>query len=390
MILVAIAAVALKGDAIEVAPSGGDSRVADGAFVCAAGDRFQLGCGGSTWSPVGFDDYRLTSAPGGYVCDEATGEIDDEELGEHLEWIAATGANTVRTWFFQSYTEGGTDFSSFDRLLEAASDRGLRVIPVLVNHFPDCEPRGLPRDVGFYENGYRHAEDGYDLSYRDYAARVAARYRDDPAIAFWQLVNEAQAPDAGGACDEPRAASALAGFAADVSSVIRAQDPNHLISLGPEGLGSCGTVGADYAFVQEAVDVCGIHQYGMLTAAATGTADVQTPQDFLAAIAQCGAGGLGKPIIAGEIGVPSDLSALGARTGMATSSTLATRAGLLDAIVMEQCELGLDGALLWQAVTPDQPAASASEYDIAPGDPVNDLIERWAVAFSDAGPQAAP
>ena len=253
------------------------------------------------------------------------------------------------------------------------------MIPVLVNHFPDCEPSGgAPKDIGFYADEFRQPSEGYALSFHDYAARVAARYRDDPTIAFWQLVNEAQAPSADGACHEPAAASALAGFAAEMSAVIRAADPNHLIGLGPEGTDRCGTTGDDYALVQEAVDVCGIHQYPDPPELAASPE--RLPGATLSAIEQCGPDGIDKPIVAGEIGAPADLGASGEETGVVTEATLQRRAALIDGQIRAGARLGLDGALIWQRT--EGPVA-ASTYDVARGDPIDALIGDWALDFSD-------
>lgn len=359
-----------------------------GDFVCVDGDRLELGCGGTEWNPVGFNDYRLTSAPDGYVCDPATGEIDDDALDERLDSIAATGANVVRTWFFQSYTDGAASFDAFDRVLAAAAVRGLRVIPVLTNHFPDCEPSGGgPKDIDFYAGGFLQRTDGYALSFRDFASLMAARYRDDPTIALWQLVNEAQAPGADGACDEASAASALAGFTAEMTAAVRAADPNHPISLGPRGVGYCGTGGNDYALVQEAADVCGMHQYegdGGLPSVPMSASSAGLSSDAVNAIEQCGPAGLNKPIIAGEIGVARDpLGLLG--MGDAMQPPLTQRARLINSEVTGQASLGLDGVLIWQRVL----GATADEYGVAPGDPIDGLVGRWSNNSSDSPSSSA-
>ncbi len=39
---------------------------------------------GSPWQAVGYNDYRLTAAPGGYVCDTSYGELSDDELDARI------------------------------------------------------------------------------------------------------------------------------------------------------------------------------------------------------------------------------------------------------------------------------------------------------------------
>ena len=129
-----VAAVIAVGVLLSCGPA-----VAAPHFVAASGTQFQLG--GRPWKPIGFNQYRLTAVPGGYVCDGGYGAIGDVSLGARLDDMKAAGANVVRTWFFQSVVDGG-GWAPFDRLLRAAASRGMTVIPVLVNHYPDCEPSG--------------------------------------------------------------------------------------------------------------------------------------------------------------------------------------------------------------------------------------------------------
>jgi hypothetical protein len=205
---VALALVAWPQPARAQAPEG---------FVVADGDRFGIVSGGAVapWQPVGYNQYRLTSAPGGYVCDGGYGEVSDAKLAAWLDQIRAAGATVVRTWFFQSQFDadgtgsGGGSFAAFDRVVAGAAARGMKVVPVLANHWADCEFGGAAKTVEFYEAGFRGGGYGYERSYADYARIVAEHYRDEPAIAFWQLINEAEAPSPGGGCEEGRAAGAI-------------------------------------------------------------------------------------------------------------------------------------------------------------------------------------
>jgi mannan endo-1,4-beta-mannosidase len=61
------------------------------------------------------------------------------------------------------------------------------------------------------------------------------RYRDDPAIMSWQLANE---PRPGGSPDKARFAAFYAWIARS-AALIKARDPNHLVSSGNEGLKGC-------------------------------------------------------------------------------------------------------------------------------------------------------
>jgi len=329
-------------------------------FVAADGAQFSLG--GRQWRPIGFDQYRLTALAGGYVCDAGYGAISDASLGQRLDDMKASGANVVRTWFFQSvYAEGG--WAPFDRLLSAAASRGMTVIPVLVNHWPDCEPSGdEQKTIAFYATGFRDPGYGYAQSFEAYARMVAAHYASNRAIAFWQLVNEAETPA------EPPAepplepppvvcgvggAGALRAFASEMRDELRAVDPNHLVSLGTIGSGQCGASYLEYRSLHEVVDICEVHDYGAPQAALPGD-----PFNGIAfRISQCNA--LGKPIFVGEAGIPADVGEDGLSTGTTSAATLARRAQLFDAKMGAQLGAGMDGYLIWETIAESSDSAFA-------------------------------
>lgn len=79
--------------------------------------------------------------------------------------------------------------------------------------------------------------------YRNYVSTVIGRrntitgvaYRDDPAIMSWQLANE---PRPGGSMANAQFENFYA-WIADAANFIKAQDANHLVSTGNEGLKGC-------------------------------------------------------------------------------------------------------------------------------------------------------
>jgi len=328
MLAACIAAIGLFGvAAVPAAASSG--------FVEADRTRFALD--GRPWRPIGYNQYRLTSQPGGYVCDPGYGAISDASLGRRLDEMRDAGANTVRTWFFQSYYQGG-GWAPFDRVLRAAAARGLRVIPTLVNHYPDCEPpSGGAKSTGFYETAFRSPGYGYSLSFKEYARMVAEHYAADRTVAFWQLVNEAEACGSGGP-------AALRSFAGEMRAQLRAVDPSHLVSLGTIGANQCGTTGDDYRTVNEAVDVCEVHDYGAPQAAMPGDAT----NGIARRIRQCT--DLGKPIFVGEAGIQSDVDANGGSSGTTTAATLRRRAEFFAAKIAAQLRAGMDGYLMWDKI----------------------------------------
>ncbi len=374
--MLAAAAVALVPATAAAAPSG---------FVVADGAKFAVSTGAGTepWVPVGYNQYRLTARPGGYVCDSGFGPASEAELGSWMDQMRASGANVVRTWFFQSMYDadgagpGAGSWAAFDRVLDAARARGIRVIPVLVNHWADCEPSGAAKTVGFYGGGFRQDSSyGYSLSYKNYATKVASHYRDDPAIAFWQLANEAEAPGGSG-CDENAAAAALRGFATEMSAAVHGADPNHLVSLGTMGSGQCGGSSDNYRSINEPVDICEIHDYDHAAEPMPGDAWNGLAQR----LAQCGPGGLNKPIFVGESGIAADVDSAGNRTGTISASSLQARAGLIEAKIEAQFAAGMDGYLLWERIREPSDSSFNSgargPYGAGPGDPIEDVLRRF-------------
>ena len=372
--------VALVALAFQVAPSAGaeasgfsDKGVEGLVTAQGAG----LLAGGESWQAVGYNDYRLTSAPGGEVCDAGYGEIDDGELAERMDRAAEAGATVIRTWFFQASWDpdgdGSGDWEAFDRVITAAAERDLRVVPVIANHWGDCEAGGMSKTYDFYAGGYREPHGADALSYLEYAGKLAERYAGSPAIAFWQLINE---PEAGGAegCDETAAAQALAGFAGEATSVLKAADPEHLVSLGTIGGGQCGTAGENYMAAHEAVDVCEIHVYDHEGAETSPTTTLpgDSTNGVAARISACEAAG--KPMVAGEIGYAADLDTSGNQTGTVTDETLANRADFMRTRVEAMQELGLDGFMVWQLDSREPLSDGADTYAIGPCDPVESVI----------------
>ncbi len=328
-------------------------------FVQRQGDNLVLD--GRPWKMIGYNNYNLTSLPGGYTCG---GNLDDATLNRLLDRVRTqAGANTVRTWFFQSYTQGQNKWAAFDRVLRAAAARGMKVVPVLVNHWSACEPGSSTKNVSFYRAGYKQAGYGYQMSFRDYARTVAQRYADDPTIAFWQLVNEPGTNQVDGACDEAVGASALRAFADDMVGVIKAVDANHLVSLGTAGGGGCGTSYTNYSYVHAgAVDLCSYHDYGPPEAAMPG--DEWNGLAFR--VEQAAA--LGKPLFIGEAGIDKALG-------------LQQRASYFDAKIRAAFSNGIDGYLIWHGTADTGPHDA---YDVHNGDPTDNVLRRWSAALTPA------
>ena len=334
---------------------------AKSGFVSASGVNLMLS--GQQWRFVGYDDYRLTSTQAGFNC----GWNSDSELGTMLDEVhTRSGATVVRTWFMQSYGGPGR-WSEFDRVLAAAAARNMKVIPVLTDQWGACElwPTDHYRPLSWYQSGYLQPDPGNTLSFKAFAAAMAAHYAGNSTITFWQLVNEAEAKDSSnGACQEALANQAMRSFADNVAGAMKAVDHNHLVSLGTIGSGQCGSSGsADYKYVHAGlIDICEYHNY-------QGGGPLPGDQWNGVAVRINDCLSLGKPIFAGEVGIDASSQANGSSSGIVTPVSLQQRATFFKEQMTTQFAMGLSGYLIWEYT----PGADTG-VEIAAGDPTEAVM----------------
>lgn len=271
-----------------------------------------------------------------------------------------TAGTAMRAWFFQyeATTNGTRNWTAFDHTLAAARSAGVKVIPVLVNQWGQCEGWSSYSDgyksESWYQTGYKSlpTSPGMADTYRDWVKEVVNRYKDDPTILAWQMVNEAEDKTTyGGSCSSTAPAS-LQSFAADIASLIKSIDHNHLVSIGTIGSGQCGSAGSSYKtlYSTAGVDLCEYHDYSL----------VAMPGDqwngLATRISQCAS--IGKPLFVGESGIKT-----------ASVGTLVDRATLFAQKLTQQFGAGVVGELLWDWRDAAHGGSSTSGYEIGPADP---------------------
>lgn len=289
-----------------------------------------------------------------------------DRLGPTLDTLAAEsggGIGVIRVWFFQNLAtiNGGRDWTAFDGVLATAKVKGLRVIPVLTDQWGACEgPIGAGeryKSRTWYESGYRQPGHGGAIPYREWVAEVVSRYRDEPTVALWSLVNEAEAAEArSGAC-RPSAHDALKAFTDDVAAVVKAADPDHLLALGTIGSGQCGSAGSQFPRLHSSplIDICEYHDYDEPEAPMPG----DRRNGLATRLDECAA--LGKPLLVGEAGIDPD--AVGGRQ---------RRAELFRKKLDAQLAAGVAGFLAWGWAAPGE--MPGDPYGIGPGDPVLSVL----------------
>lgn len=325
---------------------------------------------GATYRDVGVDAYEIGTYWG--VNAGCGAMLTDSELNAFFAGLPPQ--TMVRVWVFQgsmaiNVRTGQLDWRPLDRLFNAAAAHGDLLIASLGNQDGTCDD-GHWKDIPWYTGGSRLSygtdwEGTNPISYWSYLQQIVPRYANSPALGMWEPINEPEATTctakgAGpGSCqlscpNESAAASALRSFFDTVGGEIHALDPHHLVEAGFLGGGQCGTQGHDFQYVgaSSGIDVLSYHDYYAPGASLGG----DQWNGIGLRIQQAGA--LGKPIIAGEIGITA-----GPQPGCLSVASRATDFG---SKISTQSKAGAAVFLSWDWV----PAtASPCGYDMAPGDP---------------------
>jgi mannan endo-1,4-beta-mannosidase len=352
--------VTADGGASAIHSIGATSATASGWVTRSGG---QLRLGNAPFRFTGMNVYNANST-GNCAYPLGAGSGLDESLT-----AMGSSVGVMRAWFFQylaTARDGTRDWSAFDHTLAVARAHHVKVIVTLGNEWSDCD--GSPnaaagyKNTDWYRGGYRSgAQPGGTTSYRQWVADIVGRYRSNPDIMAWQLMNEAEdAAYFGGPC--PRdAASGLQGFATDMADLVKSIDTRHLLSVGTIGSGQCGTAGAEYRALHaiRGVDLCEYHDYSLDTVpgdAWNGLAE---------RVSECAA--LGKPLFVGETGVkPSN-----------AGGTLTGRATLMRSKLAAQFDAGVAGELVWDWRSAAEGGSSLTDYDVGPGDPVLGVLSTF-------------
>ncbi len=293
---------------------------APSGFVTARNGRLELD--GRRYRFVGVNVYSLASFPPGsgkYFCGVAHS---DRQVEEIVAEVADMGGRVIRLDAYQSFTDGGRDYSRLDFVIAAAARRGIKLVLTLENQWRDCTEGGY-KYADWYRGGYRRPYGRYPLSYVDHVRRTVSRYRGEPAILMWQLMNEAESQNRWGV-DDPEA---LAAFAQHMAEVVKAHDPSHLLSLGTSGLGRPGTGGLRFAILAATpgIDIVEAHDYD---------ADALALPPSIR-WSQGAARNAGKPFFIGEVGISSP------------PLRPWQRAALIQDKLEAAWDAGIDGVLIW-------------------------------------------
>ena len=353
-------------------PSGAQTSQTSG-YVTATGT--QLTVNGKPWK---FAGYNLP-------CANSVDLAQSGNLDYYLNDIQTnSSANVIRVWFFQS--EGGPgNWTLFDDVISALKARGMRAIVTLANATATCDEPNSPhlyKTVSWYQSGYKSPYGGYPISFLSYATAVAQHYANNPAVAFWQLMNEAEAPsyDSYGNLICPNdgfSRAVLRNFSDNMTTALRAVDPNHLVDLGTLSTGPCGlATDYDYTYIHAGkLGLCEYHDYGQ---PATGM-----PSALARIVSDCES--LGKPVYLGESGIPANVDSNGNPTTSCdpwpscspnpiTAQSLQQRANFFSSKITEANQAGVAGYVIWEKSPYYTPSTDA--YSIPDGDPTTSVLSQ--------------
>ncbi|KAM0263378.1 hypothetical protein ACHAQJ_001234 [Trichoderma viride] len=182
-----------------------------------------------------------------YWCSFLTNHADIDLTFGHM---VDSGLRIVRIWGFNDVNQqpgsgtvwfqllsaqgstintGATGLQNLDYVVQSAENLGLKLIINFVNNWSDYG------GINAYVNAFGgnatswYTDQASQTQYRKYIEAVVSRYTTSTAIFAWELANEPR-------CNQCNT-SVVYNWAASVSQYIKQLDPNHLVTLGDEGLG---------------------------------------------------------------------------------------------------------------------------------------------------------
>ncbi len=343
-------------------------------FVTRRGSTLLLD--GKPYRFTGVNAYELTAGGVNWGCGPAVTTADMDRLFASLR-----PHSLVRVWAWQGCAAVDVrtkkrNWTGLDRVVSAAGRHNQRLVLVLGGNNGVGED-GHWKDRAWYGGGFtrRFHEDPrtpQTTSYWGYVREIVRRYRNSPAVAIWEPINEPNAIDCDGGvrgpacaesgnwtCDQDRAMRALRAFFDRVGGEIKRIDPNHLVGSGFVGGTECGVSGNRYGHVHASpgIDVASYHDYWADKPMST------MELKHRLRIART----LGKPFMVGEAG----MRARDGRAGCASTAMRRTRIGRK---LTAQFRAGISGFLVWNWVPKPDPGCT---FDIGPRDPLLRLLRRF-------------
>jgi hypothetical protein len=309
--------------------------------LCQGGDPYVRPVGRSFF--LNGDPFRFAGVSGwgllqGTQCTSSKPEEREAWMQQAYDGLVPSRTKVVRVFAFQSSAgPDGRDFTLFDASVRFARRAGVRLQFVLDHAQGNCSVGGQ-RENAWYAGGYLGLDGNYTRSYREFAEALALRYRDEPTVLGYVLLQ-----GLGGA--DP---TTMTKFVNDMGQLLHGAARRQLMSLDLTWDGA--DAAANYRALQElsVVDLLDVDDYQFQ--------DSLAPLDpvLLETLAS-----IDKPAVVGEGAFLLDGN---------DTAALARRAQKARERLANWNQWGFAGALLW-AYQPGWSAVS-EEFDARPEDPL--------------------
>ncbi|WP_052509510.1 cellulose binding domain-containing protein [Kitasatospora griseola] len=234
-----------------------------------------------------YDLFTYGSASG----DTETQFMDKARIDAQFANLQADKVDVVRLWMFNHQDWHGfekskgvydeQEFSQFDYIIQSAKAHNMRLVPVFENYweaYGGIDARlqweglsgGQPGRAAFFD---KNRCPGCFTSYKNYVSYALNRvnhysgvkYKDDPTIFAWDLMNEPRYQDQSAA--ENVNGTTLRAWVDEMGAFVKGIDSKHLLGVGIEGHGAKYGFGGDegnpFVHVQQSpyIDYTSAHPY---------------------------------------------------------------------------------------------------------------------------------
>ena len=181
----------------------------------------------------------------------------NDDVNLTVSHIASSGLKILRIWgfndvngdrngvYFQTHSSSGSTINTganglqrLDVVVAAAEKYGVKLIINFVNFWDDYG------GMNAYVKAYGGSKTGWytnskaQAAYQAYIKAIVSRYKGSSGILAWELANEPRCPG----CNT----DTIYNWANTTSRYVKSLDPNHMVTLGDEGMGLPG--GAAYPY----------------------------------------------------------------------------------------------------------------------------------------------
>jgi hypothetical protein len=228
---------------------------------------------------------------GGSFGDTETQYMDKARIDAHFAHLQQDKVTVLRTWMFDHESWHGFEpskgvyndqqFALFDYIIQSAKAHNVMLIPVFENYweaYGGIDTRlqweglsgGQPGRAKFFN---KQICPGCFTQYKNYVNYALNRvnhysgvkYKDDPTIFAWELMNEPRYQDV--SADENVSGATLRAWVDEMGAYVKSIDPNHMLGTGLEGheskYGFGGNEGNPFVYIHQSpyIDFTSAHPY---------------------------------------------------------------------------------------------------------------------------------